>query len=361
MKKKKGNKQEKKVNKKVNKKVIKGVSKKINKAANKKVIKEVKAKKGVSSGKALNKPLKVPKKSPITKITTKQKAKKILSKETWKKTRDNKGNLQKGRKKSLKLKVKGDKNRYQAIVKTISDYNKKAGTPLKRKDLYKEYRRVRDTYSNIPLSVLIPQFNRIVIQKKATRQFPPSLTLGMPWYQFEDEMTAGFAQSYFRLNDEIVLDLGIVNPSIPNMRFPYSKIIGNYKKLYNNISFRQAVKMKSTYYEFEYDSASSNVKKGIYVFVLRGVSSGTGVTQTPIQPIVKTPQQQAPTLPGPIGDLLGFNEKGEYIKQITSLRDVQSSIASALKQKQLTYIQYRIEMDNIDEEIEELQNKIKNI
>ena len=317
--------------------------------------------KGTNSKVKSKKPLKSPKKALARKKTTKSKAKQVLSKETWKQTRDSKGIVKKGRKKSLKLKTQGDKNRYQTIVKAISDYYKKAGTPLKRKDLYKEYRRVRDNYSNYPLSVLIPQFDRIVIQKKATRQFPPSLTLGIPWYQFEDEMTAGFSQSYFRLNDTIVLDLTIITPSIPNMSFPYSQIIGKYKKLYNNISFRQAVKAKSTYYEFEYDQATSNPKKNIYVFILRAVGSGSGTKQTPVAPITQAGQTTGPTLPGPIGELLGYDEKGEYIKQITSLREIQSSVASALKEKQMTYTQYRIEMDNINEEIEELESKIKNL
>ena len=330
---------------------------KVNKGSNKQTKKTNKG----NSKATRKKPLKSPKKAVARKKTTKTKAKQVLSKETWKKTRDSKGKLQKGRRKTLKLKTQGDKNRYQSIVKAISDYYKKAGTPLKRKDLYKEYRRVRDNYSNYPLSVLIPQFNRIVIQNAGTRQFPPSLTLGIPWYQFEDEMTAGFSQAYFRLNDTIQLDLGIVTPSIPNMSFPYSQIIGKYKKLYNNISFRQAVKAKSTYYEFEYDQANSDPSKGIYIFVLRAIGSGSGIKQTPVAPIPQTPSQTTPSLPGPIGDLLSYDEKGEYIKQITALREIQSSIAIALKDKQLTYIQFRNEMDNINDEIADLERKIKNL
>ena len=200
-----------------------------------------------------------------------------------------------------------------------------------------------------------------MIQNAGTRQFPPSLTLGIPWYQFEDEMTAGFSQAYFRLNDTIQLDLGIVTPSIPNMSFPYSQIIGKYKKLYNNISFRQAVKAKSTYYEFEYDQANSDPSKGIYIFVLRAIGSGSGIKQTPVSPIPQTPTQAPPSLPGPIGDLLSYDEKGEYIKQITALREIQSSLAIALKDKQLTYIQFRNEMDNINDEIADLERKIKNL
>ena len=56
-----------------------------------------------------------------------------------------------------------------------------------------------------------------------------------------------------------------------------------------------------------------------------------------------------------------FDEKSEYIKQITALRQTQSSFAEALKNKQMTYTQYRIEIENIQEEIDELQQKIKNL
>ena len=339
----------------------KGKSKKNIKKSNKSLSKEVKKKKGVSNSNKSIKSSKDTKKSNKSKLSLKQKAKKILSKETWRDTRDIKGKLKKGRKKSIKLITQGDANRYQQIVKAISDYYKKAGTPLKRKDLYKEYRRVRDEYSNTPLSVLIPQFNRIVIQKKGTRQFPPSLTLGIPWYQFEDEMTANFSQSYFKLNDTIILDLSLIRPKIPNMRFPYKNIIGNYKKLYNNINFRQSVKKKSTYFEFEYDPNQSNIKKGIYVFVLNGVGSGTSVIQSPMQPKGKSiPTPQTP-LPKPIGDLLGYNDKSEYIKQISNYTDMKKNISKAFANKEMTYQQYRMELDDINEEIADLQNKINNL
>ncbi len=97
--------------------------KKVNKGSNKG---PNKTNKGNSKAKR-KKPLKSPKKAVARKKTTKTKAKQILSKETWKKTRDSKGKLQKGRRKTLKLKTQGDKNRYQSIVKAISDYYKKAG------------------------------------------------------------------------------------------------------------------------------------------------------------------------------------------------------------------------------------------
>ena len=324
-----------------------------NKAVNKKSGVKSKA----TSKKSVNSPKKARGSKKAAPKNIKKKAQQILSKQTWKSTRDSKGNIRKGRRKSLKLKTQGDKNRYQQIVKAISDYYKKAGTPLKRKDLYKEYRRVRDNYSNYPLSVLIPQFNRIVIQKKGTPQFPPSLTLGIPWYEFEDEMTAGYSQSFFKLKDEIILELGAVSPSIPNMRFTYSKIIGSYRKLYNNNIFRQWVKNQSPPAEFQYIKSRS--KKGLYIFKISQPSI------IPIQPPTPKPPTGTttvgPTLPGPIGELLGFDEKSEYIKQITALRQTQSSFAEALKNKQMTYTQYRIEIENIQEEIDELQQKIKNL
>jgi len=174
-------------------------------------------------------------------------------------------------------------------------------------------------------------------------------------------MTANFSQSYFKLSDTIILDLSLIKPNIPNMRFPYKNIIGNYKKLYNNINFRQAVKKKSTYYEFEYDPNQSNIKKGIYVFVLTGVGSLTPITQTPLPPTGKSiPTYQTP-LPKPIGDLLGYNEKGEYIKQISDYVEMKKNLSTAFKNKEMTYNQYRIEIDDINEQIDELNNKIKNI
>ena len=104
----------------------KGKSKKNIKKSNKSLSKEVKKKKGVSNSNKSNKSSKATKKSNKSKLSLKQKAKKILSKETWRDTRDIKGKLKKGRKKSIKLITQGDANRYQKIVKAISDYYKKA-------------------------------------------------------------------------------------------------------------------------------------------------------------------------------------------------------------------------------------------
>tara|TARA_B100001094_G_scaffold103246_1_gene99527 strand:- start:2375 stop:2803 length:429 start_codon:yes stop_codon:yes gene_type:complete len=104
----------------------KGKSKKNIKKSNKSLSKEVKKKKGVSNSNKSIKSSKATKKSNKSKLSLKQKAKKILSKETWRDTRDIKGKLKKGRKKSIKLITQGDANRYQQIVKAISDYYKKA-------------------------------------------------------------------------------------------------------------------------------------------------------------------------------------------------------------------------------------------
>ena len=97
------------------------------KKANKGLNKELKGKGGAKRTEKIEKPLKSRKKALARKKTTKRKAKQILSKETWKQSRDSKGNLKKGRKKSIKLTTQADRNRYQTIVKAISDYYKKAG------------------------------------------------------------------------------------------------------------------------------------------------------------------------------------------------------------------------------------------
>ena len=335
----------------------KGKNKKNIKKRDKRLSKEVKGKKGVSNTKKSNKPVKVTKKTSKSKLSLKQKAKSILSKETWRDKRDIQGKLKKGRKKYIKLITQGDANRYQQILKAISDYYKKAGSPLKRKELYKEYRRVRDNFSNTPLSVLIPQFDRIVIQKKGKRQFPPSLVLGIPWYQFEDELTAGFSQSYFRLNDTIILELDIIKPKISNMRFSYKDIIGKYKSLYNNINFRQTVKKKSTYFEFEYDKSKSNIKKGIYVFVLNGIGSIAPII-TPVAPIKKKSTSTTQSQKSTTGVKSVYDTKGEYIKQLTSLYKEKSDFTSMLKNKQITPTQYSIYIDDIKEQIDYLQDKI---
>ena len=329
----------------------KGVDKSSNKSSKK-------VSKGNSS-KTPKKAKKTPKKS-SNKLTTskgkqlKKAFSKILSKETW---REKPGRAP--RRKSIKLTTQGDKNRYQQIVKAISDYYKGVGKPLKRGDLYKEYRKIRDDYSNVPLSVLIPQFDRLVIKGQGTRQFPNELQLGIPWYQFEDEMTDGYSQRYFLLNNTIILDLSILTPNVPNMRFPYSQIIGNYKKLYNNITFRQQVKQKGTYYEFQIDWSRSDIKKGIYVFILVAVSATPATTPTPT-PIGRIISQQPPgaILPGPIGQVMGFDERSEYIQQITSLRETQKIITQAFKNKDMTYQQYKMEIDDLNDAISDLQNKI---
>ena len=104
----------------------KGKNKKSIKKSNKSLSKEVKGKKEVSNTKKSNKPVKATKKTSKSKLSLKQKAKSILSKETWRDKRDIQGKLKKGRKKSIKLITQGDANRYQQIVKAISDYYKKA-------------------------------------------------------------------------------------------------------------------------------------------------------------------------------------------------------------------------------------------
>ena len=94
-----------------------------NKAANKKSGVKSKA----TSKKSVNSPKTARGSKKAAPKNIKKKAQQILSKETWKSTRDSKGNIRKGRRKSLKLKTQGDKNRNQKIVKAISDYYKKAG------------------------------------------------------------------------------------------------------------------------------------------------------------------------------------------------------------------------------------------
>lgn len=93
-----------------------------NKAVNKKSGVKSKA----TSKKSVNSPKKARGSKKAAPKNIKKKAQQILSKQTWKSTRDSKGNIRKGRRKSLKLKTQGDKNRYQQIVKAISDYYKKA-------------------------------------------------------------------------------------------------------------------------------------------------------------------------------------------------------------------------------------------
>ena len=99
---------------------------KVNKSSNKSSKKISK----VNSSKSSKKPSKSPKKSSKTLKTSKGKQlkkafSKILSKETW---REKPGRAP--RRKSLKLTTQGDKNRYQQIVKAISDYYKGVGKPV---------------------------------------------------------------------------------------------------------------------------------------------------------------------------------------------------------------------------------------
>tara|TARA_B100000214_G_C23599020_1_gene459817 strand:- start:96 stop:479 length:384 start_codon:yes stop_codon:yes gene_type:complete len=89
--------------------------------SNKRVNKGVKAKSKVKTSNKGKKPVNKSKKTQI------QKAKQILSQQTWRNTKDSSGKTRKGRRKSLKLRTQGDTNRYQTIIKTISDYYKKAG------------------------------------------------------------------------------------------------------------------------------------------------------------------------------------------------------------------------------------------
>ena len=53
--------------------------------------------------------------------------KKVVADKFWKSDKDASGKITKGRKRKKKLSRKEEKNRYQSIVKTISEYYKKAG------------------------------------------------------------------------------------------------------------------------------------------------------------------------------------------------------------------------------------------
>jgi hypothetical protein len=53
--------------------------------------------------------------------------KKVVADKFWKSEKDSTGKITKGRKRKKKLSRKEEKNRYQSIVKTISEYYKKAG------------------------------------------------------------------------------------------------------------------------------------------------------------------------------------------------------------------------------------------
>ena len=95
----------------------KAANSKVNKKSNKRVLSKKSSKTSNKSKKAVNK----------SKKTQKQKAKQILSQQTWRNTKDTTGKLRKGRRKTLKLITQADTNRYQTLIRTISDYYKKAG------------------------------------------------------------------------------------------------------------------------------------------------------------------------------------------------------------------------------------------
>ena len=82
--------------------------------------------KGLKSKGRVNTPKKAKKSVNKSKKTQIKKAKQILSQQTWRNTKDASGKIKTGRRKSLKLITQGDKNRYQTLIKTISDYYKKA-------------------------------------------------------------------------------------------------------------------------------------------------------------------------------------------------------------------------------------------
>mgnify|MGYP003655320564 FL=1 len=177
-------------------------------------------------------------------------------------------------------------------------------------------------------------------------------------------MTDGYSQRYFLLGDTIILDLSILTPNVPDMRFPFSQIIGNYKSLYNNITFRQQVKQKGTYYEFQIDWSRSDIKKGIYVFILVAISATPASTPSPVpigQIIAKQPiGAPFPGLPGPIGQVMNYEQEKEIIllKQIQTLRETQKDLTGAFKDKQMNYNQYKMDMDDINDAISDLQIKI---
>ena len=72
--------------------------------------------------------------------------------------------------------------------------------------------------------------------------------------------------------DQIILDLTQINMS--NVQFPYYdtqnklSIIGIYRKLYGNPTFRTIMKAQSPPLCFEYDDINSDPDNGIYIFVL---------------------------------------------------------------------------------------------
>ena len=288
--------------------------------------------------------------------------KKVVADKFWKSEKDSTGKITKGRKRKKKLSRKEEKNRYQSIVKTISEYYKKAGSPLKRGDLYKKYREVRDEFSNVPAIDLENDFEKIVIQRKATRTFPAPLILGIDWFNFEDIMTSSFSQQFFRSNDTIILDLSCLGMN--DMSFPYSNVIGSYNNLYNDITFRTAVKSKkSPPPQFTYSSLKSKPNNGLYVFDLVDCPPVAGV----IQPTTSqtTPNTIGDILnqnilkEGPIGDILNMNTLIEQRKNI-----IQERISTLQKEKVITkelYLKDKITKMEYNNEIVELEDSISDL
>jgi len=312
--------------------------------------KSAKAKKPVKSKKSTKK---------RAKSVSKKKAQAILSSKRWKTTRDKTGKLVKGTRRKKKLTL--DKNRYQTIIKTLSDYHKEAGSPLKRTALYKEYRRIRDEFSNTPLSILIPQFETLVIKKKGTRTMPTPLILGIDWYVFEDVMTAPYSQQYFRRNDIIVLDLSCLG--LPNMSFPYSKVIGSYNKLYNDYLFRTAVKnahATQNYPMFKYDNINSDEigSPGTYIFVLVDCPPVAGVPQRKHKGKVayKTPTKPTTT---PIDT--NQQEVNELNAQLTSLMKQKEQINDMYIKDKISKSYFENEIINIEDAISEKQSEINKL
>ena len=81
-------------------------------------------------------------------------------------------------------------------------------------------------------------------------------------------------------------------------------------------------------------------------------------TTTPKGKTIQTPTSQ---LPGGLGELLGYDEKGEYVKQLTSLYKEKSDFTSMLKNKEITPTQYDIYIEDVKEQIDYIQKKVDNL
>ena len=211
--------------------------------------------------------------------TTKSSKGKVSSSKTGKKP----GNQRKTKKKTrkpitwvnktkqkLQVTRTQDKNRYQNLISVISDYYKKAGSPLSRPDLYDEYRRIRDNFSNWDLKDLIADFENIAIKQTKKAGLPQYLTLPIPWYNFEQQMTTGASQNYFKSKSQIVLNLDSIQ--LPPDIFKYSTrgrgIVGAYRRLYRNSNFRRIMKNASPPPCFIYDSVNSDPQNDFFIWVL---------------------------------------------------------------------------------------------